>query len=52
MIELTDREREMILAALNVMVKQASNSLQAANEVLPLAMKIQNAKPAQPQESQ
>lgn len=49
MIELNEREREMILAALNLMVKQSSNSLQAASEILPLAMKIQN---AQPQESQ
>lgn len=50
MIELNERERELIVAALNLMVKQASNSLQAASEVLPLAMKIQNAKQSQTQE--
>ncbi len=49
-MELNDREKELILAALNLMVKQATNSLQAASEILPLAAKIQASKPQEPQQ--
>ena len=42
-IELNEQERQTLLAALNLLVKSASNALAAASEVLPLASKIQSA---------
>jgi hypothetical protein len=44
-IQLTDEERNSLLACIESAVKHAPNSLQAAASLLPLAIRIQQAKP-------
>lgn len=44
-IQLTDEERNTLLACIEAAVKHAPNSLQAAASLLPLAQKIAQAKP-------
>jgi hypothetical protein len=47
-IQLTDDERNSLLACIESAVKHAPNSLQAAASLLPLAQKLAQAKPDEP----
>jgi hypothetical protein len=43
-LQLTDEERNTLIACIESAVKHAPNSLQAASQLLPLAQKIAQAK--------
>lgn len=47
-IQLTDEERNTLLACMESAAKHAPNTLQAAAALLPLAQKIAQAKPDEP----
>jgi len=40
----TEKEKEVLIAALNFMLKNEQNALQASAIIVPLAMKVQNIK--------
>ena len=41
MNEFTEKDKELILAALNFMLKSEQNALQASSLIVPLAIKVQ-----------
>lgn len=47
-LEITKDEQALLLAALEAAVKHSSNSLQSASVLLPLAVKVQECKDAEP----
>ncbi len=53
MNDFTEKDKEVMLAALNFMLKSEQNALQASSILVPLAIKVQNiqvAKESQDQE--
>jgi len=38
----TEKDKEMLIAALNVVLKSEANALQASTVLVPLAIKVQN----------
>ena len=42
MNEFTEKDKELLLAALNFLLKNETNALQASSLIVPLAVKVQN----------
>lgn len=42
MNEFTEKDKEVLIAALNFMLKNEQNALQASSVLVPLAIKVQN----------
>jgi len=45
MIELTEQEKHQLLAAINVAIRSSQNAIEAANVLLPIALKLSTLKP-------
>jgi len=46
MIDLTEQEKQQLLAAINVAIRSSQNAIEAANVLLPIAAKLSS--PPQP----